>query len=167
MNQLEEELPHKDLQGVNIVKSKYLKFDDLKPETKITENYIALKRYQLKLAFFHYKRKKARWLTLYNKIDKIVEKPFKEYEESYTKRKIEDTDQNFSLEEMVLRPTKSSTKLLIFYRILSGLSILLCLLILVTEATIIYDFKYTLPYYVNLLDNLSYSQWKRTNQKQL
>ena len=46
---------------------------------------IASIRYQFTLAFFMYKRKKGKWLTLFNQLDGLVEKPV-EYQEKHLRQ---------------------------------------------------------------------------------
>lgn len=44
----------------------------MKKNQEVTEDFIANVRYQFKLAFFLYKRKKAKWLTLFNNVNQYV-----------------------------------------------------------------------------------------------
>ena len=74
-----------------------------------------------------------------------------EYDEAYLKRDIEKDivdDQEMKDEFLKLKPKPNIAKRITKYRILSMLCFLLCALVLVTEATVIYDFHYTLPYFV-------------------
>lgn len=80
MDVLLKEMPDKDLEGQSIGHSSYFKIE-LKKNQEVTEDFIANIRYQFKLAFFMYKRKKSKWLSLYNKVDSLIEKPV-QYTES-------------------------------------------------------------------------------------
>ena len=44
---------------------------------EVDANFIAGIRYELKVAHFLYKRKKARWLSLFNKIESLLVLPVK------------------------------------------------------------------------------------------
>lgn len=94
-----------------------------------------------------YKRKKAKWLTCFNNVDSVIEKPV-EYKESDIKLnpafKIEDAN----LDDLILKSKPNSMKKLIFFRILSVLSLLFCLMVLITEATVIVDPEKTIVYFV-------------------
>jgi hypothetical protein len=69
-----DEIPEKDLEGQQIAHSQYFHLD-IKEGRAINEDFLAEIRYKFKLTFFLYKRKKARWRTLFNKVDAIIEKP--------------------------------------------------------------------------------------------
>lgn len=91
------------------------------------------------LAFFLYKRKKARWITLFNKIDSIVEKPVN-YDQDYLNRSIAQatTDEAINIkEDLVMKAIPSSMKRLVIYRIMAVFAVLFCIFVIVTEATII------------------------------
>jgi len=60
-----EELPGKDLDGQDIHVAKGISLDVKKGKT-VDETLIANVRYQLKIKFFLYKRKKARWMEIYH-----------------------------------------------------------------------------------------------------
>lgn len=88
-----------------------------------------------------YKRKKARWITLFDKIDKIIEKPI-DYTPEYLTKEIKSNKSDageLSVGELVLKPLPSSAKKLWLYRVLAVLALLFCLVVLATEATVIYD----------------------------
>ena len=95
------------------------------------------------MAFFLYKRKKSRWITVQTNIDSLIATPVN-YNEAYLKRKVE----TMKLEEMALQPKPNSTKKLIGFRILSVLGLALCAFVLITEATVIINPKYTLLYFI-------------------
>lgn len=48
---------------------------ELKKNQEVDENFLANIRYQLKLSFFLYKRKKAKWFSLFENVDKLIKKP--------------------------------------------------------------------------------------------
>jgi ABC-type microcin C transport system permease subunit YejE len=56
-----------------------------------------------------------------------------------------------SLDDLLLKAKPNSIKKLIAFRILAVLSLLFCLLVLITEATVIFDPEKTLVYFVNLI----------------
>lgn len=55
------------------------------------------------------------------------------------------------MEDMALKPLANDKKKITTYRILSMLSLVFCLFFLATEATVIWDPKYTLMYIVSIL----------------
>jgi len=67
MEILSKELPMKDLEGQTIGASKNFTLD-IKKGQDVTEDYIADVRNKFKTAFFLYKRKKSRWISLYNRV---------------------------------------------------------------------------------------------------
>jgi len=67
MEILGKELPMKDLEGQTIGASKNFTLD-IKKGQDVTEDYIADVRNKFKTAFFLYKRKKSRWISLYNRV---------------------------------------------------------------------------------------------------
>lgn len=55
-----------------------------------------------------------------------------------------------TLDDLALKPKPNSIKKLIMFRILALLSFLFCLLVIITEATVIVDPEKTLVYFVNI-----------------
>lgn len=96
-----------------------------------------------------YKRKKAKWLTTFNNVDNAIIKPV-EYSESDIKPRPGFNINDAKLEDLKLKPKPNSIKKLILFRILAVLSLLFCLLVLITEATVIVDPEKTLVYFVSL-----------------
>jgi hypothetical protein len=119
--------------------------DSFSKNKDISLDLIATLRYQFKVNEFLYKRKKARWVTLYSNIHLIIQEPGK-FEESYLKKKFSD---KFELDEMVLKPLKNNIVKLLAFRFLSVLSLLFCLFMLATEATVLFNTQKTVPYIVN------------------
>lgn len=150
MDLLMEEMPKQDLEGQNIVYSKHMRFD-IDPDKDINEDYIAMIRYTLKCQYFLYKRKKARWVTLFNKVDDLIERPVV-YEQEYLLRDIRKMDFGnadvVNLDELVLKPKTNHPKRVTFFRVLSILGFVLCGIVIVTEGTVIFNYKYTLLYWV-------------------
>ncbi len=81
--------------------------------SEVGENTIAELRYQLKVAFFLYKRKKARWTSLFESIDNLIQKPIKfdddKISTNFPKNK-EQEPLKVSLDEMVLKPKPNDPK---------------------------------------------------------
>lgn len=48
---------------------------DMKDGQEINEDFLAQVRYQFKVLFFLYKRKKAKWVSLFDSIEKLIQKP--------------------------------------------------------------------------------------------
>jgi hypothetical protein len=119
----------------------------LKKNQEVTEDFIANIRYQFKVAYFNYKKKKAKWLTIFNKVNSLVETPIK-YEDRDLQIPSSQQLSSITLDDLVLKPKPNSIKKMIAYRFLAFLSLLFCLLVLVTEATIIADPSKTLVYFV-------------------
>ena len=67
-------MPEKDLEGMNMIQYKSTKLE-IKSASDITENYIADIRFKFKVAYFNYKKAKAKWKALFNLVDSIVQKP--------------------------------------------------------------------------------------------
>lgn len=95
-----------------------------------------------------YKRKKSKWMTTYNSVDSVIEKPV-EYSESDIKVKPGTKVDDIKLEDLKLKAKPNSIKRLIIFRVLAVLSLLFCLLVLITEATVIADPEKTLVYFVS------------------
>jgi hypothetical protein len=72
MDILEKEIPEKDLDGVVIAYSSNFRLD-LEDSANVTEDYIANIRYQFKVQYFLYKRKKSRWMTTSESIHRLIE----------------------------------------------------------------------------------------------
>jgi hypothetical protein len=143
MDVLDSELPKKDLEGASIGHSKAITLD-IKKGQEVNEDFISQVRYTFKVTFFLYKRKKSRWISLYDKIDSLIEKPVN-FEDSYLRKNIDQC----SLENMILKPKQNQTKRVIMYRIGSLFALLFCLFVLITEATVIINPEYTLVYFVS------------------
>lgn len=73
MDILEDELPKEDLDGTAISYSSNFKMSDLKEGEEVSENYIANVRYQYRVSYFLYKRKKSRWMSTYEKINSLIQ----------------------------------------------------------------------------------------------
>lgn len=101
-----------------------------------------------------YKRKKAKWLTCYNTVDGVVEKPI-EFSESDVKLRPGFKFEDASLEDLKLKAMANSKKKLIGYRVLAVLSLLFCLMVLITEATVIANPEKTLVYLVMTIDDFT------------
>ena len=125
---------------------------DLKEGEEVTENYIANVRYQYRVSYFLYKRKKSRWMSTYEKINSLIQLPVT-YEDSYLNKNLDGSKNEDlpHLEDMALKPLANDKKKITTYRILSMLSLVFCLFFLATEATVIWDPKYTLMYIVSKL----------------
>ena len=70
MNELEKELPEKDLEGQQIAVSGFKM--EIPDGQEINEDYIAEVRNRLKSAFFLYSRKKSRWFSTYKEVKELI-----------------------------------------------------------------------------------------------
>lgn len=143
---LMNEMPDKDLEGQSISHSSYFKIE-IKINQEVTEDIIANVRYQFKVAYFMYKRKKSKWITLFNNVDQLVEKPII-YEDKHFKDTINKELDNIALNDLALKSKPNSMIKLILFRLLAVLSLIFCLLVIETEATVIIDPTKTVLYYV-------------------
>lgn len=60
---------------------------EIKSGKAVDETMIAERRHQLRYKFFMYRRKKARWVSLYNSIESNIEQPV-HFEHEYLKREL-------------------------------------------------------------------------------
>ena len=146
MEILEKELPQKDLEGQTIGVSKNFTLD-LKKGQDVTQDFIAEQRNRFNIAYFLYKRKKSRWLTLNETINTLIILPLPEtIEEKYLKQPI---NSNCKIDDMLLKPLPNNMAKLVMSRILSVICFLVCLLVIATEATSLFDHKYSFLYWVS------------------
>ena len=94
-----------------------------------------------------YKRKKSRWNETFDSIIRLIEEP--QLEKRYLERDLDKMDDLPVLDEMVLKPKPNDKKQITTYRIMSLLSLVYCIFVLTTEATVIYDPHKTLMYLVS------------------
>ena len=116
---------------------------DIKSSALVTEDFIADVRNKFNIAFFLYKRKKSRWVTLYATVKSLTEQPV-EFEDAYLKKNISAC----KVDTMVIKPQPNDMKNLILYRGLSILCFIVCLLVILTQATSLFAYKYTFLYLV-------------------
>jgi hypothetical protein len=138
MDILDSELPKKDLDGGSISYSSNFRLNDLERGDEVSEDYIANVRYMFRMQYFLYKRKKSRWMTLYEKVNMLIEHPIT-YEPDYLLKGLDDVDDLPVLEAMVLKPKANDKKQISLFRGLCILSLLFSIFVLTTEATIIWD----------------------------
>lgn len=119
---------------------------DIKSSALVTEDFIADVRNKFNIAFFLYKRKKSRWVALYDTVTSLTEQPI-EFEDSYLK--------NNNSKVMVIKPQPNDLKKLVLYRGLSILCFIVCLLVILTQATSLFDYKYTFLYLVRYIKQLT------------
>jgi hypothetical protein len=119
----------------------------------VSQDFLAQVRYQLKVSFFLYKRKKARWVSLFETVDKLIKKPIDfdqvKLRTDQDKKKVLSEDKPITLDDMILKPTDNDAKKITKFRVLSVMSMLFCALIIVTEATVIVHPTYTLFHWVS------------------
>ena len=89
MDILDSELPKKDLDGGSISYSSNFRLNDLERGDEVSEDYIANVRYMFRMQYFLYKRKKSRWMTLYAKVNMLIEHPIT-YEPDYLIKGLDD-----------------------------------------------------------------------------
>ena len=77
-------------------------------------------------------------MTTFDTINKLIEQPVI-YKEDYLKKDIDKVDDAPVLEEMALKPKPNDKRQITTFRFLSILSLIFCLFIITTEATVIYD----------------------------
>jgi predicted AAA+ superfamily ATPase len=86
MDVLKKEIPVEDLDGDTIHTSRAFMVE-VKKGKSVDESFIANRRNILKLKYFLYKRKKARWHSTFSKIHNLTVEP-KTIEQAYLTRKI-------------------------------------------------------------------------------
>jgi hypothetical protein len=74
MDVLEAEIPEEDLEGDQIHTSRAFMVE-VKKGKAVDESFVAERRNKLKLQFFLYKRKKARWQSTFNQIEALSIRP--------------------------------------------------------------------------------------------
>lgn len=74
MDVLQKEIPTEDLDGDTIHTSRAFMVE-VKKGRSVDESFIAERRNHLKLKFFLYKRKKARWHSTYSRISDLTVEP--------------------------------------------------------------------------------------------
>jgi|LauGreDrversion4_2_1035121.scaffolds.fasta_scaffold389563_2 hypothetical protein len=77
-------------------------------------------------------------MTLYKKIESLIEHPVS-YEDSYLQKDLDKIEDLPTLDQMALKPKPNDKQQITLFRILSMLSLVFCLFVLTTEATVIYD----------------------------
>lgn len=80
-------MPASDLEGQKIFTFQYFRAE-LKKGAEVNEEMIAERSNLLKMKFFLYKRKKARWITLMNQVKSLTVQPA-EFTADYLTRKVE------------------------------------------------------------------------------
>jgi hypothetical protein len=103
----------------------------------VDEDFIAEVRNKFKITYFLYKRKKCRWLELYQEV-KDLTLPVEEIPEDFMKR------ENLG----VLKPKPKETKWLYLFRFLSILSIILAVVVLSNQAIALIKPEYSPVYYL-------------------
>ena len=66
-------------------------------------------RYQFKVQYFLVKRKKSRWITLFEKVNSLIETPVT-YTKEYINKNLDNPEELPILEEMALRPKPNDKK---------------------------------------------------------
>ncbi len=77
-------------------------------------------------------------MTTFDTVNRLIEQPVG-YTDSYLKKDLDKVDDIPVLEEMALKPKANDKRQIPTFRILSILSLLFCLFVITTEATVIYD----------------------------
>jgi hypothetical protein len=115
-----------------------------KPELKegeaCTAKIIAEFRFKLRMAYFFYKRKKARWVSLSNKICSLVEQPI-HFTDEYLTRKIDISFEAEGLPALALKLKPTSRPKALAFKFFACLATLWSLLLLVTETTLLFSTK--------------------------
>lgn len=117
---------------------------EIRKDQVIDEDFIADVRNKFKIAFFLYKRKKSRWVTLYQKVMSLIEEPKADIDPEYLRKK------NLKIEEMELKSRPNNTYKLAFYRFLSVFIALISLIVLITQSLALFKPDYSPIYYVSL-----------------
>ena len=74
---LEKSIPHKFDDGINITKNKDINEFKLNKKMKVNDKTLGKCRFNLMTAYYQYKRKKARWISVVNKVTSKM-KPLEE-----------------------------------------------------------------------------------------
>jgi hypothetical protein len=128
MNELEKELPDKDLEGQQITVSQFTM--DIPAGQEVNEDFVAEVRNKLKSAFFLYSRKKSRWYSLYNEIKTLITEVPKDLD----LKELKSLKNDRTIEEMKLVPRANKSEVIAFFRFLSVLSVLVSIFVLITQA---------------------------------
>lgn len=91
-------------------------------------------------------------MTTFDTVNRLIEQPVT-YTDAYLKKDLDKVDDIPVLDEMALKPKANNKKQITTYRILSILSLIFCLFVITTEATVIYDPQYTLMYLVSVIED--------------
>ena len=141
MDVLAEEIPSEDLDGMTIFSHDYFRMD-LREGRQVDEEIIATRRYALKHKLFIYRRKKARWLSLYRNVDGMIKHPII-FEQTYLTRKIETNIDHFGDDfiqnaEMAVQIKKKHCCLRLFFQSLAVFCIMWSIFILYNETMLIF-----------------------------
>ncbi len=97
------------------------------------------------MLFFLYKRKKAKWVSLFDSIEKLIQKPI-DFEQV---KKRAAGGEDATLDDMILKPTENNARKITLARIAAISTMLFSILIIVTEATVVFHPTYTLFHFVS------------------
>lgn len=106
-------------------------------QQKVDENVISSFRNQLKLKFFLYKRKKARWLTLVDDVEALSVQPIK-FSDQYLQRKIDVSFESEGLPELALKLKERNATYTLFIKTLALAAALWSLALISNETALIF-----------------------------
>ena len=127
-------MPDKDLEGMKVqtLGGTHLQ---IKKGQIVDEAIIAGVRVNVKNAFFQYKRKKARWLTNYNKVDRISHPIEEAIPEEYLIRKPEGTEEE--IDEMLVLPRKAHPMKKLAVRTFAIFLLFFCIMVIASEGFLV------------------------------
>jgi len=144
-------MPQKDLEGMSLFAFKTSKLE-VKDSSEVSGDFIASVRFKFKVAYFNYRKAKAKWKKLFQHVDKIVQHPVHFDSETLIQNKlkkrkgaVESGEEDF---EIALVPIENSSRTQVFFKVMAVVCILYSLMILTTQAIVIFNPEYTLPYWV-------------------
>ena len=115
----------------------------IKDGKEVNESMIAERRSLLRLKYFLYSRKKARWLSMYNLIRRNIEQPV-HFDDAYLRRTLEYNVNFFGTDfaesaSLVIRIKKNHVLYTMFYKISAILCTIWCVFLLLSETALIFD----------------------------
>lgn len=126
MDELEKELPSKDLEGQQIAVTGFKM--EIPEGQEVNEDYIAEVRNRFRAALFLYQSKKSRWLTLYKEIQSLIT----DAPSDLDLNELKELKNNRNIDEMKLKPKPNSQKVIGIFRFLSIIGVFISIFVIAT-----------------------------------
>jgi hypothetical protein len=126
MDELEKELPSKDLEGQQIAVTGFKM--EIPEGQEVNEDYIAEVRNRFRAALFLYQSKKSRWLTLYKEIQSLIT----DAPSDLDLNELKELKNNRNIDEMKLKPKPNSPKVIGIFRFLSIIGVFISIFVIAT-----------------------------------